>query len=170
VVRFIDFILWIQSADPGFRVAVLRSVRWSFGFAQERPETTFVLAAIPCASRSDRTWWPQDAFGETVVRIRAHNRESLTARGRDELRRRDGNCGGQAGLTAIRKVWATVRVHAAWRLIGAMVVRRVMLGAVACLGSGLLLVDGVSSRARMDWDLQNQCADGKQQDADRKPA
>lgn len=104
------------------------------------------------------------------MRVRAHNRESLTARRRAELRRRDGNCGGQTGLTAIRKVLATVRVHAACRLIGAMVVRHVMLGAVACLGSGLLLVDGVSGRARMDWDLQNQCADGKQQDADRKPA
>lgn len=51
-----------------------------------------------------------------------------------------------------------------------MAVRHVVLGAVACRGGGLLLVDGVSGGAGMYRDLQNQGADGKQQDADRKPA
>ncbi|VDC19281.1 hypothetical protein XINFAN_00176 [Pseudogemmobacter humi] len=51
-----------------------------------------------------------------------------------------------------------------------MVVRQVMPGAVACRRGGLLLVDGVTGGAGMCRGLQNQGADGKQQDADRKPA
>lgn len=47
-----------------------------------------------------------------------------------------------------------------------MVNQHVMLGAVACRGGALLLVDGVSGWAGMCRRLQNQGADGKQQDAD----
>ena len=83
------------------------------------------------------------------MRIRAHNRENLAAHGRAELRRRDENRGGQTDLAAIRQVWATVRSHAASTWIGAMVVRQVMAGAVACRAGSLLLVDGVTGGAGM---------------------
>ena len=97
----------------------------------------------------------------------AHNRESLTVHGRAELRRRDENRGGQTGLAAIHQIWANVRIHAASTWTCAMVVRHMMLGAVACRSGGLLLVDGMSGGAGMYRDLQNQGADGKHQNADR---
>jgi len=55
-------------------------------------------------------------------------------------------------------------------MICAAVVRHMMLGTVACRGGGLLLVDGVSAGTGMYRDLQNQGANGKQKDADRKLA
>lgn len=104
------------------------------------------------------------------MRIRAHNGENLATHGRTELRRRDENSNGQTGLAAMREIWATMGFRAASTWIRAMVVRYVMTGAEACRGGGLLLVDGVSGAAGMCRGLQNQGADGKQQDADRKPA
>ena len=74
------------------------------------------------------------------MRISAHNRENLTVHGRAERRRRDENRGGQTDLAAVRRTLATVLVQAACRLICAMLVRQVRLGAVACRGGDLLLV------------------------------
>nr|WP_094463121.1 hypothetical protein [Pannonibacter phragmitetus] len=104
------------------------------------------------------------------MRVRAQNSEHLAVHRRAELRRRDENRGGQTDLAAIRQIWAAVGSHAASTRIRAMVVRQVMPGAVACRRGGLLLVDGVTGGAGMCRGLQNQGADGKQQDADRKPA
>ncbi|WP_152544444.1 hypothetical protein [Brucella rhizosphaerae] len=99
-----------------------------------------------------------------------HQRESFAVRGRAERRRLDENGGGQTGLAAVRQIWTTVITHAACESICAMFVRHVMAGAVAGRGSSLFLVDGVSGGTGVCRDLQNQGADGKQQDADRKLA
>ena len=121
-------------------------------------------------SRSNQTRRPQDSFGGSFPRVTVHDPEQFTIHGRPERQRPDGNGGDQTGLTAVGQHLAAVITLAACRCLCPVIAGQVMLAAVARRGRALFAVEGVSGRAGMRYALQNEGADGKQQDADRELA
>ena len=95
-----------------------------------------------------------------------HDPERFAIHGRPERRRLGGNGSDQTGLTAVRQHLAAVITLAACRCLCPVIAGQVMLSALARRSSAL--VESVSGRAGMRHALQNEGADGKQQEADRE--